>query len=214
MKDYSAYLFDVDGTLLDTRELIYRSFVFMCKEMGVPEPTRQTVDAGIGLVMQPQLEVILGPDRTEEEYKTAYRIYMEYQLRDYARHLRPFTGAVEVVRELAGLGKKLAVVSSRSRPSLTDFLAEFGMLEYFPVVVSPEDTKKHKPDPEPARKALELLDCRAGESVFIGDAEFDMTCGSGAGTDVVLVAWGGMRHEGWDVQPDLVVHAFTDILPD
>lgn len=214
MKEYASYLFDADGTLIDTRELIYRSFLHMTRTLNLPEPDRVVVDSLIGLPMRPQLERFVGPRKTDEEYAEAYSFYNDFHMKEFHRYLGIFPGIKEGLETLRNLDKKLAVVSSRSGRTLKAFLEVLEIAEYFSVVVSSNDTEKHKPHPEPALRGLELLDADASTSVFIGDAEFDMSCGKAAGMDVAYVAWGGMDYADWPVKPDFVATTFTDLLPD
>lgn len=215
MKEYNAYLFDVDGTILDTRELIYRCIVHMGGVMGVTLPDRAAIEATTGLPVGKQLRQIIGGEPREDAfYERAVKAYGEYMMAHYMDHLRVFPGVAEGLAELSRLGKKLAIVTSRRRHSLDLFLGAMGILEFFPVRVTPENTEKHKPDPEPARFALRLLGARAEEAVFVGDAEFDIRSGKGAGTATAYVEWGGMDYKKWPVQPDFVAGSFQELLPE
>lgn len=135
-------------------------------------------------------------------------------MREAHRYLGVFPGVREGLAALRDMGKKLAVVSSRNRNTLFPFLDVLELSGYFPVIVCADDTEKHKPHPEPAIRGLELLDAAASASVFVGDAEFDMACGKGAGMDVAYVAWGGMDYSAWPVKPDFAAAVFRDLLPD
>lgn len=214
MKDYACYLFDADGTLIDTRELIYQSFLHLTGELGVPAPARKDLDASIGLTLRAQLETFLGPGRGEDYYAEAGRIYNRHHLGEYGRYVAAFPGAREGLEALAGAGKTLAVVTSRSRRSIDLFLDALDLRKYFALVVAAEDTERHKPLPDPALKAMALLRADPRDTVFIGDAEFDMSCGKSAGVDAVYAAWGGMDRANWPVQPDFVAREFRDLLPD
>lgn len=214
MKEYDAYLFDADGTLIDTRELIYRSFVHMTEAMRLPAPARAEVDAMIGLPMGPQLERFIGPGGNAKLYAEGLEIYNEFHMAAYHRYLGIFPGVREGLAALRDLGKKLIVVTSRSRRTLVPFMETVEIAEFFPLAITSDDCEKHKPHPEPALRGLEAVDADASTSVFIGDAEFDMCCGKEAGMDVVYVDWGGMDYAAWPVKPDFVAKTFADLLPD
>lgn len=213
MKEYDAYLFDADGTLIDTRELIYRSFVHMTETMRLPVPGRAAVDALIGLPMGPQLERFIGPDRDGRLYAEGHEIYHDFHMTQFHRYLGVFPGVREGLAALRDMNKKLIVVSSRNRKTLVPFMEALEISGFFPTVISADDCEKHKPHPEPALRGLEAADADAGASVFIGDAEFDMCCGKGAGLDVAYVLWGGMDYANWPVKPDFVAETFADLLP-
>lgn len=188
MKDYEYYLFDADGTLIDTTELIYRCFRYSCKKFGGFDVERERVVGNIGLPLRAQLELYLGrlSDERAEEIQDAH---MKHQMTIYPDYLRLFETVEAGLKLLKSRNKTLAVVTSRRMKSLELYLTETGIREYFDVLVTPEMTEKHKPDPAPAEKALELLNADAHAALFIGDAEFDIACGKGAGTDTAFVTW-------------------------
>ncbi|MDR1535391.1 MAG: HAD-IA family hydrolase [Planctomycetota bacterium] len=214
MKSFAAYLFDADGTIIDTRELIYRSFMRMGEVMGAEMPPRPFLERTVGLPVPVQLPLILGEGRGEAYYARAERAYSEYMLDNWRDFLGTFPGVGEGLAELAAAGKKLAVVTSRRRKSLELFLEALGLARHFSQLITPEDTARSKPDPEPARLAMRRLGSRPGETVFIGDAEYDICCGGAAGAATALVAWGGMDPGGWPIKPDFIAGSFADLLPE
>ncbi len=214
MREFDAYLFDADGTIIDTRELIYRSFVHMGEAMGVTLPSRPEIEATVGLPVQRQVRDFLGWDKPEEYYAEATRVYSDHMMEIYPDLLAVFPGVVDGLAELTRRGKKLAVVTSRRRHSLDLYLREVGLAAFFPVLVTPDDTERHKPDPDPAFLAMKLLGAEPGSTVFVGDAEFDIRCGNAAGTATAYVEWGGMEYKKWPVQPDFVAKNFAALLPD
>ncbi|MCL2001351.1 MAG: HAD-IA family hydrolase [Planctomycetes bacterium] len=214
MREFDAYLFDADGTIIDTRELICRCFVYMGKVMEVRLPSRPEIEATIGLPVQRQVRDFLGWGRPDAYYAEAIRAYGEHMMKIYPEFLGIFPGVAEGLAELTRRGKKLAVVTSRGRSSLTLYLETMGIARFFPVLVTPDDTEKHKPDPAPAIFAMKLLAAEPGSTVFVGDAEFDIRCGKAAGTATAYVEWGGMDYQKWPVQPDFTAKTFAELLPE
>ncbi len=214
MKEYDAYLFDADGTLMDSRELIYRSFADMAERLGAKAPERSLVYSTIGLPMPAQIRVLLGDGRDDAFYDQAALFYGEGMMRWYRDHLRLFPGVKEGLAALQSAGKRLACVTSRRLFSLEAFFNYLDLDRYFDLVVTPENTSGHKPGPEPALFAAERLGIRPERCVFIGDATFDIQCGHAAGMDTVLVEWGGLDPTGWEVQPDYIVGRFAELLPE
>lgn len=213
MKEYDAYLFDADGTILDTRELIFRSFMHMGEVMGEKMPERDVLEGTVGLTLKKSLYLILGEGRPEDYYAKAGSVYAGFMVDNYQDYLKGFPGMAEALAELHRCGKKMAVVTSRKRPTLHTFLCALGLDSYFSILVTPESTEKHKPDPEPALFAMECLGVSPEESVFVGDAIFDIQCGKAAGMDTALVEWGGMEPSGWSVQPNFIAKKPGDLLP-
>jgi pyrophosphatase PpaX len=188
MKDYANYLFDADGTIIDTMGLIVRCFEYTCKRFGnvvIPVPE---IQKNVGLTLRSQMELYLGP-LTDERFEIISGEHMAYQLKLYPGYLRTFPGVPESLALLKQAGKKCAVVTSRRRNTLDLYLKETKLYDYFDALVSPENTQHHKPHPEPAFAALALLDAEIGDTVFVGDSNFDIDCAAAAGLDSVFVNW-------------------------
>ncbi|MBD3390912.1 MAG: HAD-IA family hydrolase [Chitinivibrionales bacterium] len=207
MKDYTCYLFDVDGTLLDTAELIFRCFEYTCRRFAGIEADRDAVVRHIGLPLRRQLEVYMGP-LTDERAREITAAHMEFQLSIYEKFLRPFPTVPEGMALLKRAGKRIGAVTSRKQRTLNLYLEQTALREYFDVLVSPEMTSAHKPGPEPAMKALEILGCTARESLMIGDSSFDIECGAGAGMDTAFVAW---SHNDASLLPVAPTYVITDL---
>ncbi len=210
MKQYAAYLFDGDGTLYDTAEMIYQCFSYSCKKFGNIEVAREAVFSNIGLPLRPQLEHFLGPlsdDRATEILKA----HMAYQLTIYRDHVFLFPGVAETLARLKNNDKKLAVVTSRRTKTLTLYLKHTAIYHLFDAFITPESTEKHKPDPQPALEALRQLDCSAAETLFVGDAVFDIACGSKAGTDTAFVAWSHIPITSLPMKPTYILNGMGEL---
>jgi pyrophosphatase PpaX len=210
MKDYSYYLFDADGTLIDTTELICRCFFHTCETFGNIAVSRTEVVKNIGLTLRRQMEVYFGP-LDDEQFSLRAKEHMRYQLSIYREHLRLFPTVREGLDLLRTRGKQCAVVTSRRRETLDLYLKETGIYEYFQVFVTPEDTVKHKPDPEPALAALTMLEALDKRAVFIGDSEFDIECGRRAGIDTAFVSWSRTDPASLPSQPTYLVSDLTQM---
>lgn len=211
MKDYSCYLFDADGTLIDTIELIYRCFVHTCGVYGRPIPGRDEVVALVGLPLRKSIDRFFGPvpDGRFEEIRSTH---MDYQMSIYRRHLRLFDGVADSLNALRGRGKKLGVVTSRRMPTLALYLGALDIMDCFDVLVTPESTEKHKPDPEPVLEALKQLGVQASQSVYIGDADCDIECGNRAGTDTIFVSWSNTKADRLSAKPTFVIDRLAELI--
>ena len=214
MKNYSYYLFDADGTLIDTTELIYRCFVHTCATFGNIPVSRKDIVKNIGLTLRRQMEVYFGP-LDDKEFALRAKEHMKYQLSIYRDHLRIFPTVREGLDRLRTRGRTCAIVTSRRRETLDLYLKETGIYDYFKVFVTPENTEKHKPDPEPALAALTMLGAPdKANAVFIGDSEFDIECGRRAGLDTAFVAWSHNDPAALPSQPTYLVSDLTQMCPD
>jgi phosphoglycolate phosphatase-like HAD superfamily hydrolase len=213
MKDYSFYLFDADGTLIDTTELIYRCFVHTCKKFGDIDISRDAVVSNIGLTLRRQMEVYFGP-LTDDQFAVRAAEHMRFQLSIYPEFLRLFPTVLDGLELLRSRGKRCAIVTSRRRETLDLYLRKTGIIEYFEVIVTPENTPKHKPDPEPVLEALRLLSAiNKDKAVFVGDSTYDIECGSRAGVDTAFVTWSHTDPAGFLFPPTYCVSDLTQMCP-
>ncbi len=212
MKQYKTYLFDADGTLFDTADMIYLCFKNTFAKIGLGAISREMVFSYIGIPLKEQLKVYIGPvdDLFYEEYRCAH---MDYQASIFRDHLVLFDGVRDLLMVLKENDKKCAVVTSRMRPSLELFLKELSIDSFFDLLITPESTTEHKPSSQPALKALELMGERdPSEALFIGDATFDIECGNNAGMDTAFVSWSRNLPDILSVKPTYIINKAMDII--
>jgi pyrophosphatase PpaX len=213
MKDYSYYLFDADGTLIDTTELIFRCFVHTCKKFGDIDVSRDMVVRNIGLTLRRQMEVYFGP-LTDEQFATLAAEHMRFQLSIYPQYLRLFPTVKQGLDQLRARGKQCAIVTSRRRVTLDLYLRKTGIIDCFSVFVTPENTAKHKPEAEPALEALKLLGAgQKSQALFIGDSEYDIECGRSAGIDTAFVTWSHIDPADLPSLPTWRISDLTQLCP-
>ncbi len=211
MKSYNYYLFDADGTLIDTTELIYRCFVNTCKTYGGFELDRETIVSHIGIPLRKQLETYLGT-LSDQRAQEISAFHMNYQLSIFEDHLALFPGVLEGLKTLREMGRKLAIVTSRKLDTLEHYTRHLKIFDFFDVVVTPESTVLHKPDPEPALKALQLLGTDdPSKALFVGDAVFDINCGKAAGMDTAFVSWSHNDLNRLGVVPTYIIKDFSEL---
>lgn len=211
MKKYSTYLFDMDGTLLDTNELIYQSFVNTCRVHGNMKIAREEVNKHIGIPLETQLTLYLGK-KTEKEMDEIVATHQSHQEKIYKDTLSVFPGVVEGLKELKKRDVKIGIVSSRTRPSLDRYLKYIGIFDFFTVISTPESTTNHKPHPEPVLWALSKFNSKKEDTIFIGDATFDIESGYSAGVDTAFVIWSNNHIDDMKVKPNYILNSFNDLL--
>ena len=180
-----AVLFDFDGTIMDTNEVIINSWQHTFRNLTGKEAD---VNMLLGTFGEP-LEISIDKMLPEFSRDDAMRIYREYQYCNFKGLISLFPGVVEVLRELKEKDIKTAIVTSRLRRTTMEGIEKFDLHDFFDTVVTMEDTKKHKPDAEPAFEALRRLDIEAEKAIMVGDSKFDIMCARNAGVKSVLVDW-------------------------
>lgn len=210
MNAYSCYLFDADGTLIDTAELIYHCFVFSVGKYGKRQIGRDEVYAHIGMTLRGQLETYLGP-LEDDRYEEVRDAHMGYQLEHYEDYLRAFPGVADMLSSLVDKGRACGVVSSRMPDTLELYLRVTGLRPCFGALISPEDTAEHKPHPAPVEAGLRALGADAGQSVYVGDATYDIESGNAAGVDTVFVGWSHNDVTAMRVPPTWIIQEPSEL---
>jgi pyrophosphatase PpaX len=191
-----AVLYDFDGTLADSTDLIMRCYRHtMAEHLGQCPPDEEWL-AGFGTPLETQIAT-----------------YRSHQDTIHDELLRPFPGAAETVAELARRGIGLAIVTSKHRRSTLRGMGLCGITGHFGVIITPEDVSNAKPHPEPVLAALEKLGVAADEALFVGDSPHDMASGRAAGTRTAAALWGPFPRESLLAErPDVLLHRQEDVL--
>lgn len=182
---WSTVVFDLDGTLVDTIDLIVASFEHAHREVLGETIDRETVLPWIGRTLT-DTWTELAPDHVEELLTT----YRTWNLANLERLQRTYPGVAELLRSLARAGVRVAVATAKGREAATASLAAGGLTESVETMVTMEDTERHKPHPDPIRCALERVGVSAAETVYVGDAVTDLQAARAAGVGAIAVTWG------------------------
>ena len=198
-----AALFDFDGTLVDTTELIYQSMRHAAGEvLGREDLPREVLLANVGQPLPRQME-LLDAERAEA-------LLESYRLHNNEHHdslIGEFPGVEGSLARLRSGGVKIAVVTSKRLPSVEMALKRFPRLgEVVDSFVTMEDTEEHKPHPGPLLKGLELLGVPKEEAAYVGDSPFDVAAAKAAGVKSVAVSWGAFSEDTLrSAEPDHLV---------
>ena len=181
-----ALLFDLDGTLVDTVELILSSMRAAFEGFSGRRPTDAEWIAGMGKPLRVQLAEFVGPAGLEavvDRYRT-------HQQANHDRMTRAFEGAVETVSGLKARGHPVGIVTSKFLKPAERTLAHVGLAPFVDVVVGADSVLRPKPDPEPVLRALEGLGRPPGRALFLGDSPHDVAAGNAAGAVTAAALWG------------------------
>lgn len=189
MKEYSTYIFDLDGTLLDTLGDLAASVNYALRSVGLPEHSiddvRRFVGNGVRLLM---VRAIKGGDsnpRFEEAYATFRSHYMEHGLDT----TQPYPGIMELLKELKARGKKIAVVSNKFYDATQELVKHF-FGEYVSVAIGERENIRKKPAPDTVLEAMRMLGVDKEGAVYIGDSDVDFNTAKNVGIPCVSVLWG------------------------
>ncbi|MCS7065796.1 MAG: HAD-IA family hydrolase [Fimbriimonadales bacterium] len=207
-----AILFDIDGTLIDTVELITQALNYTYrKHLGIELP-KEELRRLIGLPLKAQMHYL--DERVEQpvDHEAMEADEMDYYERH--RHLeRVLPEGVEAVREAHRRGYRTALVTSKNRMELKSVLPRLNLNPAVDAIISADDSPRPKPAPDPVLTALQRLQVPPEEAVFIGDTVFDIACGRAAGVQVGAVGWGAHLPEDLQAaQPDYYFETPADLL--
>lgn len=188
----TALLFDLDGTLVDSIELILSSARHAFAGFAGQAPTDDEWRATIGRPLQRVLREFAPDDAEADRLLGRYR---EYQLANHDRLLRAYDGVVAALRAFSAAGHPMAVVTSKADWLARRALEFVGVNDLFPVLVGCDTSVNHKPHPEPVERALALLAVPATDAIFVGDSPHDVEAGRAALVHTVGVTWGAFTRE-------------------
>ena len=210
----SAALFDFDGTLVDTTELIHQSLRHATQSiLGRDDIPRETLLAHVGQPLPRQMELI-----DAEKAELLLESYRRYNEENHDALIAEFPGIERSLDRLRSAGVKVAVVTSKRRFSVEMALESFpGLRNVVDRFVTMEDTNEHKPHPEPLLRGLELVGgVPKEEAAYVGDSPFDVEAAKAAGLTSVAVSWGAFSEDTLRAaEPDHLVpdvEAAVDVL--
>ena len=182
-----AILFDLDGTLLDSIDLIVASFEHTMVAEDLPRRTRAEILAEMG---RPLLDVLPEwsgePARTQELIDT----YRAWNLAHHDELARPYDGIPAAVEALAAAGLCMGVVTSKLSGAARRGLEVCGIAAHMEVLVACDHVEQHKPHPAPVLAGAEQLGVQTERCVYVGDAPVDVLAGRAAGARTAAATWG------------------------
>jgi len=202
-------LFDLDGTLVDSGAIILASFKYAARTVLACDVEEEQIAALVGGSNLHDQMRVLSPAHVDE----LVRVYREHN-RPLHDELQAFEGVEELMETLSGQGRKLGIVTAKGRQTVDLAFAVLSLERYFDAVVTADMTDRHKPDPDPVLKALELLESNPVEAAFVGDSPYDIAAGKAAGVFTVAVSWGKIHPEErlLEAGADVLVHSPKELL--
>lgn len=204
----NTVLFDLDGTLIDTNELIISSFLHTLGSYYPNRYNREDVLPFLGPTLTETFSAI-NPEKVDEMI-AAYR---EFNIRNHDLLVKEFAGVYETVRTLKNSGVKIGIVTTKVLKVVEMGLKRAKLDPFFDVIVALDHVENTKPDPEPINKALALLGSKPEETIMVGDNYHDIIGGKNAGTQTAAVAW-SMKGKDYlmGFSPDYMLENMTDLL--
>jgi len=190
LRDIQAVLFDLDGTLIDTVELIRVSFRYATKAVLGYELSDEITMANVGQPLARQFHD-MAPDHAAE----LLRVYREFNMAHHDDLAKAYPGTRETLGEVMRRGIPMGIVTSKGTAAASRGIELFGLGDLMSVVVTADDVPRHKPDPFPLQFAAGLLGVELGYSMYLGDSPHDMQAALSAHAVAVAALWGAFPRD-------------------
>lgn len=184
---YPVVLFDLDGTLIDSLELLVSAMTHAFDSRQGPRPT---VDEWVATIGRPLLWQFGQYATSDDDLQHLVRTYRAFQFEHHDRLTRVYDGIPTLVASLDSAGHPLGVVTSKFGQLANRSLDHVGLALHFDVVIGADQTTKHKPDPDPLWFALREMGHDPSAAVYVGDSPFDVMAANAAGVISIAVTWG------------------------
>ena len=203
-------LFDNDGTLVDTYDLMLSSFIYATKQVLGKEFSDEELMRGVGTTLEAQMWAFTDDPQVHQQLVDGYR---SHNLAHHDSEVKAFDGVVEGLARLQEEGIALGVVTAKRHDLAWRGLEIAGAAPYLEFLVGADDCAINKPDPAPIRVGLEKIGLDASECLYVGDSPFDIQAGRAAGCATVAVLWGVFGEEALLAEkPTYVVHSFAELV--
>ncbi len=186
---YETYIFDLDGTLLNTLDDLASSCNYALRTNGFPERTvdevRQFVGNGVKKLMERAI-----PDGLENPlFERVFADFRQHYLEHGLDTTRPYPGVMDMLERLHCEGRKIAVVSNKFYAATNDLCRHF-FAKYISVAIGEREDVRKKPAPDTVLEALRQLHSDKSGAVYIGDSDVDVMTAKNCGIPCISVLWG------------------------
>ncbi len=189
MKQYSTYIFDLDGTLLNTLNDLCTSCNYALKKQGYPERSVEEVRRFVGNGVRKLIERAVPVGTTKEETELTLEIFRQHYIHHGLDTTAPYEGICEMLTELKQSGKNIAVVSNKFYDATVQLCKHF-FPDTVKVAIGEREDLKKKPAPDIVIEALRQLGVSKENSVYVGDSDVDVITARNMGIPCISVLWG------------------------
>lgn len=186
---YSTYIFDLDGTLLNTIEDLAISCNAALAQFGMPQYSVEQVKGFVGNGVRKLMERSVPQGESNPLFEEIFAAFKSHYLKHGSDHTAPYPGITEMVDTLIRRGRNVAVVSNKFNDATRQLVARyFG--DRFPVAVGESEKVRRKPAPDMVMEALRQLGAAADEAVYVGDSDVDIDTAKNCNIPCASVLWG------------------------
>lgn len=207
MKKYSGIIFDLDGTLTKTNQLIYDSFNHVAEKYIHKRLTPNEIVALFGPPEKEAVEQMIGSTHIE----SAMTDYYEFYHAEHPHRATLFPGIKEILGFLQSKGVKIALFTGKGRRTTDITLEQFGITSYFHVTITGDDVDAFKPSGDGIRKILKHFFLQPSDVLMVGDAVADFKASRETGVDIASVVWDSYaKDEVVKLSPNFLFYAIEE----
>ena len=189
MKEFETYVFDLDGTLLETLKDLAASTNYALRTHNMPEHSIENVRMFVGNGVKKLMERAIPNGIENSQFEDVYATFRQHYLEHNLDTTKPYEGIPELLAELKARGKKLAIVSNKFYAA-TQELARHFFPDTIEVAIGERENIKKKPAPDTVIEALRQLGASRETAVYIGDSDVDIMTAKNCDMPCVSVLWG------------------------
>ena len=210
-KQVRLLVFDLDGTLVDSKQDLALSVNAMRAEMGLAPLPLDLIASYVGHGVTLLVRRSLGTHATSENVEKGLAFFLAYYRDHMLDHTAPYPGVAEALEKLGG--HKMAVLTNKPVNFSREMLTRLGFASYFAYIYGGNSFPQKKPDPIGLHKLMEDLQISARETLMVGDSDTDVLTGRNAGVWTCGVTYGFGAHTLQKVSPDLVIDDMRELPP-
>lgn len=186
---YNTYIFDLDGTLLDTLTDLAASCNYALRKFGMSERTTDEVKAFVGNGVKKLMERAIPEGMRNKDFDAAYLTFKEHYLKHSLDTTKPYPGITDMLEEIKSRGCAMAVVSNKFYDATQELCRHFfgNLIE---VAIGEREDIKKKPAPDTVNEALRQLGKDRNGAVYVGDSDVDVMTAKNSGLPCISVLWG------------------------
>ena len=189
MNTYKTYIFDLDGTLLDTLNDLHASCNYALRTHGMPERSLEEVKQFVGNGVKKLMERAIPDGLDNPLFEETLQTFRQHYLLHNLDTTLPYPGIMEMLQQLKAQGKRIAVVSNKFYAATQDLCKHF-FGDTIQVAIGEREDIKKKPAPDTVLEALRQLQVTRQDAVYVGDSEVDVETARNSGIPCISVLWG------------------------
>lgn len=206
MKNFDGIIFDIDGTLASTHQLIFASFNHISQKFFNKKMTNDEILAMFG----PTEDVILKA-WMKGDYNEARKAYYDFYESRHDDLADIFPGLIEIIDNIKSKNVVMGIFTGKGKSSSIITLKAFGIENNFDLIITGDDVLEHKPSPEGINKFLEKFKLDKQKVLMVGDAHVDVLASRGSGVKCASVLWDSYhKDEVLKLNPDYIFYTVKD----